>query len=74
MFKSLKEVAVPLEKNLRSEFIKELAQFENLLNEGESVPYELSVKVLSTGRRVYCPNRQNPSRNRKHHVRSLLIH
>lgn len=74
MFKSLKELAAPLEKSLNAELIDELAQFEQLLNSNGESEYELSVKVLSTGRRVYCPNRQNPSRNRKHHVRSLLIH
>ena len=81
MFKSIKEVAGQLEKSLNTEFIKELAQFEKLINDGESEEtrkesgsYQLSVKVLSSGRRVICPHRENPARNRKHLVRSLLIH
>lgn len=81
MFKSIKEIAVPLEKSLRTDLMKELAQFEALMKQGDSVEsdeeagaFQLSIKILSSGRRVYCPHRQNPSRNRKTHVRSLLIH
>ncbi len=80
MFKSQKQVAAPLEKSLNSELIRELAQFEELLKQGESEEstesesYHYSIKILSSGRRVICPNRQNPARNRKHLVRSLLIH
>ncbi len=79
MFKSLKELAVPLEKNLVSQLIKELAQFEKLSLDDEiaaddGASFQLSFRTLSSGRRVYCPNRQSPIRNRKHLVRSLLIH
>lgn len=75
MFKSLKEIAAPLERSLGAELTEELAEFEKLLRGcDDSESFELSVKVLSTGRRVYCPNRQNPIRNRKHLIRSLLIH
>ncbi len=80
MFKSLKEIAVPLEKNLASQLIRELAQLDKLtigddiVASDESVSSNLSFRTLASGRRVYCPNRQNPIRNRKHLVRSLLIH
>lgn len=80
MFKSLKGLAVPFEKRLRTELIQELAQFKELVIDGnslarqDSVDPELEVGILPSGSRVYCPNRQNPTRNRKHHVRSLLIH
>jgi hypothetical protein len=74
MFKSLKEIAGPMERSLSAELSEELAEFEKLLRGcDDSESYELEVKVLSTGRRVYCPNRQNPIGNRKHHIRSLLI-
>lgn len=80
MFKSLRGLAVPSEKKLRTELIRELAQLEELVSDtenGESIDElsgELSVHTLPSGRRVYCPNRQYPTRNRKHHVRSLLVH
>ncbi len=81
MFKSFKDLAGLSEKSINTEFIKELAQFEKLINDGESIEtteesgtYKLGIKVLSSGRRVICPHRQSPSRNRKHLVRSLLIH
>lgn len=81
MFKSFKDLAGLSEKSINTEFIKELAQFEKLINDGESIEkteesgtYKLGIKVLSSGRRVICPQRQNPVRNRKHLVRSLLIH
>ncbi len=81
MFKSLKELAVPLEKNLASQLIRELAHLEKLTIEGDDIvetetigSLQLAYRTLSSGRRVYCPNRQNPARNRKHLVRSLLIH
>jgi hypothetical protein len=80
MFKSIKGLAVPLEKRLRTELIKELAQLEELVLDGdtdeslEDKHSGLAVRLLPSGRRVYCPNRQYPTRNRKHHVRSLLVH
>ena len=87
MFKSPKGLAVPSEKKLLTELIRELSQFEELVLEADCSTVEaqsessddaetsdLAVRVLSSGARVYCPNRQNPTRNRKHHVRSLLIH
>jgi hypothetical protein len=80
MFKSIKGLAVPLEKRLRTELIRELVRFEELVIEGDTLKSdngnhsELAVSVLPSGRRVYCPNRQNPACNRKHHVRSLLVH
>jgi len=82
MFKSLKGLAVPSEKKLRTDLIQELAQFDDLLLglAGDTLASEdvndsdLLMRVLPSGKRVYCPNRQNPVRNRKHHVRSLLIH
>lgn len=80
MLKPLKEVAVPLEKTLSTGLVKELAEFEKLLLECDQAEsrtlqeFELAVKVLPSGKRVYCPNRQSPVRNRKHLVRSLLVH
>lgn len=81
MFKSFRDLAGHGESSLNNEFIKELAQFEKLINDGESVEtteesgtYKLGIKVLASGRRVICPHRQSPLRNRKHLVRSLLIH
>jgi hypothetical protein len=85
MFKSMKGLAVPLEKKLRTELVKELAQFEELLADSDTVQTpepepvaaaspDLAFRLLPSGRRVYCPNRQYPARNRKHHVRSLLVH
>lgn len=73
MFKSLKQLAVPLEKTLNKELLEDLTLFGEFFNQEESAPYDLSVETLSTGRRVYCPKRQNPVRNRKRFVRSLLI-
>ncbi|MBX9690567.1 MAG: hypothetical protein K2X27_27875 [Candidatus Obscuribacterales bacterium] len=80
MYKSMKEAAAPVEKNLLSTFIRELAQLDSFVSDSDALEaqsendFELSIDVLSSGRRVYCPNKQNPSRNRKHLVRSLLIH
>ncbi len=80
MFKSLKELAVPLEKRLRTELIREMTQYEELvidcdpLASGDDRDSGLAVRLLPSGRRVYCPDRHNPARNRKHHVRSLLIY
>ena len=80
MFKSIKGLAVPSEKKLRTELVRELAQLEDLTFDCESVEpgenkcSDLAFRILPSGRRVYCPNRQYPARNRKHHVRSLLVH
>lgn len=84
MLKAFKEVAVPLEK-LDSQFkailrakISEFIVVDELDDDVEDLPcdenYQLSVGVLASGRRVYCARKANPLRNRKHHVRSLLIH
>ena len=84
MFKAVKEVAVPLEK-LDSQFkailrakISEFLLKNELTDRGNELPgedaYQLSVKTLPSGRKVYCARKAtNPSRNRKHLVRSLLI-
>lgn len=78
MLKTLKELAAnPLEKHFKTELVKELTEFEALLDSGEASEScgleSFVVEVLASGRKVYCPNRQNPARNRKHLVRSLLI-
>jgi hypothetical protein len=83
MLKAFMEVAVPLEK-LDSQFkailrakLSEFMVVDELNDDDNDLPcddtYQLSVGTLPSGRKVYCARKANPARNRKHHIRSLLI-
>lgn len=83
MLKAFKEVAVPLEK-LDSQFkailrakLSEFMVVDELNDDDNDLPcdetYQLAVGTLPSGRKVYCARKANPARNRKHHIRSLLI-
>lgn len=83
MFKAIKEVAIPLEKldsQLKAILRAKISEFivvDGFGDDDNDLPcdetYQLSVDVLPSGRRVYCARKANPARNRKHHIRSLLI-